>query len=373
VTTLLFHDYEQHGLDGAVLLVREHLGTSEEFEVIATTSRNELLDAVARCQLGAGIALIDLQRDNHAKGNYVGLRVLEAIRRHPTLAARCRPMALTRWDDNAVIEAVRQAGAYGLIRRDELERNLLDPGKVDLTGKLAKVAKEPCLPPDSLNVPYTVIPEESELPIDVATPTEKDDVAVVHEFFPDLPARAKFGEADWAILRLYREIGDRGVVVERVARTHHLSMKRVNALVDRMRSSAAAVYRTPQPDLAQLADDLLHRLPHRRDPPVSDTLLAELPDPFTAARLCADTALVQAAWVEQSVLDVILAVRRHWTDPQQGAGETRRKASLLERVSAIESAIDAAAAASGSDDVGYAYAYGTLQLLDAQRDRLGRR
>lgn len=373
MTTLFFHDYEQHGLDGAVLLVREHLGPSATFEIIATTSRNELLDRVSRCRPGSGIALIDLQRDNHAKGNYVGLRILEAIRRHPVLAARCRPMALTRWDDNAVIEAVRQAGGYGLVRRDELERNLLDPGKVDLAGKLASVARGPCLAPDSIDVPYTVIPEESEVPIDAATPTEQDDVAVVREFFPDLPARAKFGEPDWAILRLYREIGDRGVVVERVASTYYLSIKRTNALVDRMRVSAAAVYRTPQPDLAQLADDLMHRLPHRRDPPASRTPLAELPDPFTAARLCSETALVRAAWLEQNTLDAILAVRRHWTDPQQGAGETRKKASLLERVSAIEDAVKAAEAESGHDDIRYAYAYGTLQLLDAQRDQLGRR
>lgn len=369
-TTLLFHDYEQHGLDGAVLLVREHLITREDFEIIATTSRNEFLDAVSRCRPGGSIGLIDLQHDNHAKGNYLGLRIIEAIRRHPHLAARCRPMALTRWDDDAVIEAVRQAGGYGLVRRDELERHLLNPERIDLAGELASVAKDPCRPPDSVGIPYTVIPKESELPIDVVS--AQDEMAVVREYFPDLPERAKFGEADWAILRLYREIGDRGVVVQRVASAYFLSKKRTDALVDRMRKSAAAVYRTPQPDLARLADDLLRRLPQRRDPPGSAALVAELPDPFTAARLCADAALVKSAWVEQNILDAILAVRTHWVDPQEAAG-TRTKASLLERVSAIEKAINAAATESGRDDISYAYAYGTLQLMDAQRDRLGRR
>jgi hypothetical protein len=369
-TTLLFHDYEHHGLDGAVLLVQEHLGTCEDFEIMATTSRNEFLDAVSRCRPGGSIGLIDLQHDNHAKGNYLGLRIVEAIRRHPHLAARCRPMALTRWDDDAVIEAVRQAGGYGLVRRDELERKLLNPERIDLAGQLAKVAKDPCRPPDFIGLPYTVIPEESELPIDLVTP--QDEMTVVREYFPDLPGRAKFGEADWAILRLYREIGDRGLVVERVASAYYLSTNRVDALVERMRKSAAAVYRTPQPDLARLADDLLRRLPQRRDPPGSSALVAELPDPFTAARLCADAALVRAAWVEQNILDAILAVRLHWVDPQE-VGGTRTKAPLIERVSAIERAIDAAATESGRDDIGYAYAYGTLQLLDAQRDLLGRR
>lgn len=99
-----------------VMDVRECHHPGSVAEIFATGSRNELLARIAARPIGAApsVSLVDLRLET-GDIEQVGLRIVETIRRHPSLSARTRPLVWTEHITSANVSNALAHGAYGLI------------------------------------------------------------------------------------------------------------------------------------------------------------------------------------------------------------------------------------------------------------------
>jgi CheY-like chemotaxis protein len=140
--TLLLHDYDPDELTATEsLLARDH--TLAGLEIYATTSRSALLQRISGLDAASrGLALVDLCAEDGHDHEYRGLRIIETIRRHPRLAQRAHPIALTRHARTEILTDLHQAGAVAAIHKRALESN--DTAVV--SDGLAHLARTPLTP-----------------------------------------------------------------------------------------------------------------------------------------------------------------------------------------------------------------------------------
>jgi len=142
VSQILLYDEDEIDLRTARRQLELH--GVERADIAEHENRIDLLEAIDR-QDEVLVALIDLQSDDRADNSYSGHRIIEAIRRHSRLHARCRPLAYTQHARPDVIDLARRHGAYALISKLDLE---VKPDSVDLLGFLASQRSSAAREPD---------------------------------------------------------------------------------------------------------------------------------------------------------------------------------------------------------------------------------
>jgi hypothetical protein len=274
-------------------------------ELAQYSNRNELLRNVSECS-GPSVALIDMRGVEREDFAYVGHRIIDAVRRHPELASRCRPVGLTRYPSEDVCALAKRFGAYALISQTSLDgRDAGQRALLPLVGFLHELLETPAAAPGSA-VAFRVFPTTGVVKPESSSEDERTEIAKRFRGMPDAVAKPYF----WHIIRYYADAVDRESVVRWVATDYvdsGASESQVNKQISELSDLADVRYRSKGVDLSELARDLLVACPHRRVAP-TDTLSARTMHRLVEVRRLANAHdVVQASWIDPEALD---AVRR---------------------------------------------------------------
>jgi CheY-like chemotaxis protein len=115
---ILLYDEDEADIYRSFLQLRDHQIATDAISMHG--SRLELFEVIARSEVPI-IALVDLQADERNDQNYSGHRIIETICRHPTLEARCRPLAFTVHARPDIVRLALSHGAHAVVSKTDLD------------------------------------------------------------------------------------------------------------------------------------------------------------------------------------------------------------------------------------------------------------
>jgi hypothetical protein len=288
----------------AWLLGRYGVGTPQGgLLLVQHSNRNDLLQAIADDDRPS-IALIDMRGVEREDFAYIGRRILDTIRRHPRLASRCRPIALTKYPSEDVCELARRHGAVALINQTALDgREAIERAALPLVEFLNDLLVSPATTTSPGS--FKVFPSTGIAAGEWSLEDEVREIAQRFRGMPDAANKPYF----WHILRYYADRIDRESIIRWIATDFVDSVveSQVNKQITELSDLADVRYRSKGVDLSELARDLLVACPHRRVAP-TDTLSVRTMHRLVEVRRLANVHdVVQASWIDEEALS---AVRR---------------------------------------------------------------
>jgi len=333
---VFIYDTDEENLKGSLALLRHHGVEAAGFALRPYRNRVELLNAIVDTGATPSIALIDLVEEHRLDEQFPGYRLIEAIRRHPELATRCRPVALTAhpyerkdgYRRRGVSELVAEAGGYGLIVRTKLEA--MEPDEVDLPSALARISSTRA---QTLAVPHEEFLRVPPLQDRDHAPVKAPDVAGGSWFTQD----PRLTDMDWAIFRYLASLCDPESIARWMAEDWHMFQKTIKNRIDRLGELASPRYRARGRDLERLAQDLLRGFPEMMAPRSTEEELRTLYRLDEIGELVDDDRVVTNSWIDSEARTVVSAVSKRIAKSHSRAGHAPR---LKEVQKAIQTVAD---------------------------------
>ncbi|HEX4836934.1 MAG TPA: hypothetical protein VFV03_00185 [Solirubrobacteraceae bacterium] len=318
---------QKHGIADPVTPVDSHVNRIDLFETIAS-SREAL------------VALIDLQSDERTDNSYSGYRVIETIRRHPLLAARCRPLAYTVHAREDVIELARKHGALALISKHDLDVPIDEVARVNLLGYLEeqrllvpspfgeRAAPEGKLPvfPDSARARERFALQDRQL---------QSALRSVCSGTPRIATRPYF----WQTVRSLAEGIDLTSTAHWIQADFDVPARTVENDLDDLRRLLEPRYLGHGPAWVEFARDLLMAAPQRRRAPSDTDMVRCLQRLSEVEPLLQDAEIRKASYLDEAALRAIdrVVLAANGGRPGLGhVGDWVHTDHLLARLAAVE-------------------------------------
>lgn len=291
-----------------------------ELVIRVCDSRIELFNAILASRAARKcISLIHIGGPASTAIDPRGLRLIETIRRHPSLAVMCRPVAVAHSVSSAVERACTGAGAFGVVS----EHQLADSENFDalVTAILSRV-------PRKVGATRTPL-----FTLDLRD--EESEVAPDFELSFRRMFGAESGPHDDAILEAWAMEIPEKLIVESVENDADSgwSGSTVSRRIERIRELAPVLYRDNSGNLAKvrLARDLLKVDAVQ---PSAVTSLTPLPDVDRCAELAANDDLMRETFLDDDARIALNAVvNRRVFEMTKSGGRPRAsaRAEQLER------------------------------------------
>lgn len=310
-----------NGADGRSLARVVHGGSiSDELSIQSCERRVEVFNAILASRASRKcIALVHIGGPAATSIDQRGLRLIETIRRHPSLAAMCRPVAVVHAVSKTVEHASANAGAFGVVSEHQLQ----DPANFDalITSTLSRVPRKV----GATRTPLFTLDLSGE---------QEEDLPDFDQSFKQIFG-TESGPHDDAIIEAWAKEIPEKLIVESVENDANSgwSGSTVSRRIERIRELAPVLYRDNSGNLAKvrLAQDLLTIGPPRSN---SVAGLTPLPDVDRCAELAANDDLMRETFLDDDARIALNAVvNRRVFELTRSGGRPRAsaRAEQLER------------------------------------------
>lgn len=310
-----------NGADGRSLArVVQEGPTSDGLAINICQTRVEVFDTILASRASRKcIAFVHIGGPAAKSIDQRGLRLIETIRRHPSLAVLCRPVAVAHSVCAVVERASTRAGAFGVVS----EHQLKDPASFEafLTATLSRV-------PRRVGATRTPL-----FTLDLSEEEGEDPPDFEYSFRRMFGADS--GPHDDAIIEAWAKEIPEKLIVESVENDADSgwSGSTVSRRIERIRELAPVLYRDNSGNLAKvrLAQDLLTT---EHVPSKSVASLTPLPDVDRCAELAANDDLMRETFLDDDARIALNAVvNRRVFDQTRSGGRPRAsaRAEQLER------------------------------------------